>query len=338
MSNPRAVIISDVHYNIHTLALADAATNMALAEAARLEVPLIISGDLHDTKAAMRGECVSAMIKTFSSHRLTTPVYIIPGNHDLLNERSPAHALQFLKPYCSVLDQPVQVRCGMYFIPYQSNPEELKSILKGIPPGSTVICHQGTQGSNMGTYIQDKTAVPIEWFSRFRTISGHYHKHQTVRGNENWWGMEGMFTYVGNPYTLSFGEANDGPKGFCILNEDGTTQQVPTNLRAHRIITLDYTGDRVLQTGAMLRPDDLLWVKVIGPRSKVDNFDKDANGDILFGHSNYKLEKIYTDQPQLEVKTETMTGEQIYDSLIESSGETLDQVATLKALWRKELG
>ena len=65
-TNPVAILISDVHYNINTLKLADAAMQMAIDEANKLSVPLIVAGDLHDTKANLRGECVNAMLSTFS--------------------------------------------------------------------------------------------------------------------------------------------------------------------------------------------------------------------------------------------------------------------------------
>lgn len=65
-TKPEAVLISDIHYNIQTLPLADAAVNMAITKANQLGVPLIVCGDLHDTKANLRGECVNAMLETFS--------------------------------------------------------------------------------------------------------------------------------------------------------------------------------------------------------------------------------------------------------------------------------
>src|SRR5882757_6401470 len=96
MSRPTAVLISDVHYNVHTLKLADAAVRMAVAKANELNVPLIVAGDLHDTKANVRGEWINGMRDTF---KLVTKVvgwngedikrvYILRGNHDAINEKS----------------------------------------------------------------------------------------------------------------------------------------------------------------------------------------------------------------------------------------------------------
>ena len=49
--SPIAVLISDIHYNINTLPVADAALRQAIAKANELDVVLIVTGDLHDTKA-----------------------------------------------------------------------------------------------------------------------------------------------------------------------------------------------------------------------------------------------------------------------------------------------
>ena len=63
--HPIAVLISDVHYNLQNLKVADAAMNLAIDKALDLGIDLIVAGDLHDTKANLRGECVSVMRKTF---------------------------------------------------------------------------------------------------------------------------------------------------------------------------------------------------------------------------------------------------------------------------------
>jgi hypothetical protein len=42
---PIAVIISDVHYNINTLEVADKAMRMAINRANILNIPLIVAGD-----------------------------------------------------------------------------------------------------------------------------------------------------------------------------------------------------------------------------------------------------------------------------------------------------
>ncbi len=66
-SKPIAVIISDVHYDLNTLEVADAALTKAVSKANDLDVMLIICGDLHNTKANLRAECIDAMYEAVTA-------------------------------------------------------------------------------------------------------------------------------------------------------------------------------------------------------------------------------------------------------------------------------
>jgi len=265
MKTPRAVIISDVHYNIHTLELADKAVNLAVKRANKLNVPLIIAGDLHDTKANLRGECVNVILRAFKAS--TTRIYLVVGNHDRLNEKAPAHALNFLAPFCIIADYGMECSRipNTYLIPYYHDAEELRAYLKTLPAGSTLIMHQGIQGSDMGDYIQDKSAISKEDVAGFRVISGHYHNRQTIALPSG-----GTWDYIGNPYTLSYGEANDLPKGFQVLYSDGSLEFIPTNLRKHIVHELEYSPALSL----MNTSEDLVWVKITGTKEQLAMVDK----------------------------------------------------------------
>ena len=98
---PVAVLISDVHYNLNNLKLADAAMRQATDKAQILGVPFIVAGDLHDTKANLRGECVNAILETFSHLKLKALVLV--GNHDKINEKSEDNALGFLEGHVNFI-------------------------------------------------------------------------------------------------------------------------------------------------------------------------------------------------------------------------------------------
>lgn len=330
MPKPKAVLISDIHYNTSTLPVADAALRLAVRKASSLCVPLIIAGDLHDTKAIVRGECIKAIMETLKDGAI-----VIPGNHCMINSHGTEHALEFLRDRCEVIDRPFFHKwLNLWLVPYHHNNEDLQKFLRDTASsGQTLIMHQGVMGADMGHYIQDKTSLPKEAFADFRVISGHYHKRQDIKCGRPRKGAVGLFSYLGNPYTLSFGEANDGPKGFSILMDDGSLEFVPTNLRKHVIIELDPRKPLSFDKSD-IGPNDLVWVKVTGTRSELDVLDKNTLGNNLFGHSNYKLEKIYTDTPKLEVKTDTLTDSEILDSIIDSTNESETQKQTLKELWR----
>jgi DNA repair exonuclease SbcCD nuclease subunit len=319
MKAPRAVIISDIHYSLSTLMLAESSMRQALAHATALNVPLIVAGDLHDTKGAMRGECVAAMLATFQT--ATTPVYIIPGNHCRINEKAKAHALEFLRPVAEVIDEPTLID-GLWFIPYESDADTLQAVLEGITPGSTLIMHTGVQTAYMGHYTVDRSSLPKASFAPFRVISGHYHMRQDV----------GTVSYVGNPYTMNFGEAKDPAKGFRVLNTDGSLDFVPTNLRKH--IVLDRTLETLLDPVPEYVPGDLVKLRVSGPRSELEKLSRTQIGQTLFGHADFKFDLVPDKAEIIQKPDLAVSPHVVLDQLIDAMAETDDRKANLKALWR----
>ena len=321
-----AVIISDIHFTPATLELATASLRQAQFEAFRLKVPLIIAGDTLDTKAVIRAECANRLIEMLDQP--LSPTYMLVGNHDLLNEKGTEHSLNFLKPYVTVVETPTHVAdIGATLIPYIGNKEVLQTVLSQQAPGSLLIMHQGVMGADLGHYVQDKTSLPPEAYADFRVISGHYHKAQDIKCGRPRRGAVGLFSYVGNPYSLSFGEANDGPKGFRVLMSDGTLLSVPTNLRKH--VVLELTAQQYRNGAARVEdPTDILWVKVRGPASELANLKKVGA---------YKLDLIPTDSTPTQIDTNKLTRGEILDKLIEVTSETDAQKQELRALWRNLL-
>lgn len=344
MNTPIAVLISDVHYNLQTLALADNAMRQAIAKAHELKVALIVAGDLHDTKANMRAECINAMIETFTEAPHDT--LILVGNHDRINEKAPAHTMNFLDNLkgteIRVVSTPKRIHVGhknfVYLIPYHHNPDELRTYLKTVPKGSTLIMHQGIQGSNSGEYIQDHSAITKDDVSDFRVISGHYHQRQDIKTGRPQKGHVGLFSYIGNPYSLNFGEAGDPEKGFRILNDDGSLDFVPTNLRKHIIIDIgigDLDSDKTPLYRYDYSPGDLVWVKIRGNKEHLNITKQDVAIDLelLF---DFRLELIPTDvQERYSQTVENLSQNDLLDSLIDASGNLSDaKKEDIKKLWK----
>lgn len=331
MRKPLAVLASDIHYTLQTLALADQSLAMALDMANKLNVPTIIPGDLHDTKANLRGECANAMIRTLC--RARTPTYILIGNHDLINEKSEEHSLNFLRAYATIIDAPQYAKeFGAYLIPYQSDVSELRDYIRGMEKGSaTLIMHQGLQGSNAGEYFKDHSALNPNDVAGFRVISGHYHNRQTIELPDG-----GKWDYVGNPYTLNFGEARDPEKGFQILYDDESLEFVPTNLRKHRIFELNVhwlTDNSLLRPGAYGAKDDLWWVKIHDTYENLSTITR-AQVAAALGLDVFKLDLIVTKAEQKEIKSELTKGE-LLDELINNGGYSEERKERLKELWRR---
>lgn len=331
-ANKIAVIISDVHYSINTLELADNAMRQAITKANKLKVPLIIAGDLNDTKAIMRAECVNAMIKTFNLCQ--SPPYFLVGNHDRINERASDHSLNFLRQFGYMIDTPVKQHKLGYLIPYYHDPEELKSYLKTLPKGSQLIMHQGIQGTNSGDYIQDKSALTTEDVASFRVISGHYHTRQQIRLPDS-----GVWDYVGNPYTLNFAEANDPEKGFRILDADGLLTFVPTNLRKHVVLDVTPIANGGIQITGKVPPEDiksadLVKIRLRGTREKLSSFTKEVVSGYFKEISSFRLEYIYNDSKQEIKENKSLSQSETLDAIIDSTNSSEDGKIILKNMWR----
>lgn len=333
-----AVVISDVHYDLKTYKIADTAFRAAIDKAHELGVSLIDDGDLTSDKALLRAEVIKTITDTFKyAQDLGVKIYCNVGNHSRWSEKDPNHALTFLEPYATIINHPTSVD-GFNFIPYQSSSEAMLEALAKFPKGSLIFCHQGLQGAFMGDYQQDKTSLPPEAYADYCVVSGHYHRAQTIKCGRPRKGAVGLYSFVGNPYTLTFGEANDGEKGFQILWDDGTLTQVPTNLRKHWNLDFDLEGLEIfIDTGAHPKPGDLVWIKLRGPVSELAKIKKT---DVMarLGLSALKFDKLPTETEHLteEEKAEkkAQTGAELLDALIDKSDEPAAQKVELKGLWR----
>jgi len=333
MTKPIALLISDVHYSLNTKDIADTCFRMAIDKAAELGVPLIDCGDLTNDKAILRAEVVNMLLATLKYAKSRgVEVVLIVGNHSLVNEKAQEHALEFLSELAEVVDAP-KIYKGLHLIPYFSDSEDLEVYLATIPKGSTVIMHQGVMGANMGTYIQDKTSLPAAKFKNFRVISGHYHSRQDIKCGKIQKGSVGLFSYVGNPYTLTFGEAADPVKGFVLLNSDNSLTAVPTNQRRHRVITCK-ASELPSVPLSQVTPEDLVWVKVTGSKSELLALSKNRVGLYLGLTDDFRLDLIPDEVVELEVETLNITADETLDLLIEHQEPDVSVSSRLKQLWR----
>lgn len=332
MSKPLAVLISDVHYSLKTWQIADTAFRMAVDEAAALGVDLIDCGDLTNDKAQMRAEYVNAIIETMLYAKAKgVKVYCLVGNHSLCNEKGEAHSLHFLRPYCTVIDRP-QTLDGYNFIPYQNTSDRFIEAIQQFPKGSMVIGHQGTIGGYLGDYVRDSSAIDPALVKDWTVYLGHFHRHYTL----------GTTISIGNPYTLTFGEAADGPKGFLIVYGDYKFRQIQTGLRKH--VKIEVTAEELLgHPDGMCNPfevpsmQDLLWLKVHGTQSELAMINKKQLAEDTFGHTHFKLEKVVTESAEVEESLSTLPAIDVLDKLINLTGEVDAQKKELSELARELL-
>ena len=334
-SEPSAVLISDVHFSIATLSRAKAALQMAIDKANELTVPVFVLGDLHDTKANMRAECVKAMLDV--ANTCATHLSIIVGNHDKINEKSSfsEHSLHFLREAgFFILDQPAAFQ-NYAFIPYCSTSEKFLKNLAEVPNNYTILAHQGLKSAAAGEYFQDHSAVPIEALAGRKVISGHYHTSQTIPLPEG-----GSWTYLGNPYTLNFGEAGDPPKGFKVLMEDGTLEHIRCDLPKHVILDLHFFGETygVSHNYTTIKPNDLVLIKAHGTAKELQKVTQKWVKEELELSASSRIELNRVDDGQTAPPVLHNNPKQTLDSIIDLlENHTNDDKARLKTLLKSLL-
>lgn len=345
MSSPIAVLISDIHFSLKTLELARASLMQAIRKANECGVHLYVLGDLHDSKAIIRGECANAMLECVrEAHNLGVEISILVGNHDMINEKGTTNSINFLGEYSRgaiVFDRPGVVQLGngirrAHLIPYQNDSIKFLELVKGLKKGSLIFAHQGVKGAYMGEYVVDKTSVEHAELVDYTIFSGHYHRRQSISQEDNpsLFGV-GTFNYLGSPYSGSFAEAGDGPKGFHVLMDDLTTRFITTGLRKH--IILEVTLEQLVNSPGFedVKPDDAIWLKVSGRAKELAQLSKKKVGLELFGHQNYRLDRIPTDTEVKIDKLETLTSEQLLDTVVDEGEQDPQRRAYLKDLWRE---
>ena len=210
MSQPIAVLIADLHFNLSNLDVASKILAEAIDMANEFNVKLIIAGDLHDTKAIIRAEVANRLL--IELKRANVKPIILIGNHDLINEKGSEHALSFLDNCAKIIDSPC-IEDNIAYIPYQHTTETFESFAKTLPEGIILVCHQGFKGAITGECGVRPNEVDPVVLKRQIVFSGHFHNAQTVGENIH---------YIGSPYTITFGEANDPSKSFMVLYKDGS--------------------------------------------------------------------------------------------------------------------
>lgn len=344
---PIAVLIADVHYHVNTITVADRCTRMAIDEAHRRRVPLVIDGDLLDQKPIIRGEVAKVLIETLKYAKLLgVEVIVVVGNHDKINEKGADHSLEFIRPWANVIDSTRSASQldapRIAFIPYQSSVEAFREQLAMIQPGWLIIMHQGVQGAFMGDYSTDKSSIDPAELAAYAVISGHYHRAQSIAtstGNPNYFGV-GTLNYIGSPYSTTFAEANDGLKGFQILYSDWSMKQVPTGQRKHVILEMDAAGildGELTRMDALVEPGDLVWIKAAGSCADLDRLKKKDMLAQLPAVGFLKFDKISTDTVRAILPTAKMTGPQMLDALIDRSDEPAARKKKLKSVWREAM-
>ncbi len=216
-------------------------------------------GDMQDTKELVRSKCLNQWYTYFSESKLHH--YILVGNHDWHNLECKDHSLRTLMSLdnVTIIDEPTETEYG-FMVPYIHEHSEFEALMRKVA-ANTAFVHQGFTGFDYGNGFIAKQESNVKCLDGFDTvISGHFHKYQ----------KKGNLTYLGTPFSHSFGESNQ-TKYIGIFNTQTKKMELlETPFPKHLTVELDC--EKVLSVKA--DSENYLRYVLNGDQQLIDKFDR----------------------------------------------------------------
>lgn len=281
--------------------------------------PCVWLGDLLDTKEVIRGKCLNLFYDYFQRSKLQHIVLV--GNHDWFNLECLDHSLKPLSslPNVRIIDKiEVHPKLPFLFVPYIHDKISLKETLRQIQlsenaKDTVVFGHFDVSGFDYGNgHLCEDGIITHDDFKGFkRVISGHFHKLQQT----------GNFTYLGTPFSHSFGEANqDKVLGTYILDDDDL-QLTPTDFPRHLSVKIDLSKKNAYEKLEKFldgNGNNLIRVQLHGPPEEVAKLNKSV-------YSQFKI--------KWEDKSESSMDSKInLDESLDNKGQFLEWAKNIKSL------
>jgi predicted phosphodiesterase len=252
-------IIGDVHCTLKNLDKVKELFDIAEG----LGNDVILLGDLLDTKSIVRSECLNLYIDCMKNSNLKFKVLV--GNHDYHHLECFDHSLQPLKSLSNVevIDQITTDENGFVLFPYRHDVSIIRKVLKEIPDNSIVFGHFDTAGFDYGNGFLCEAGLSLKDFARCKSvISGHFHKYQ----------QEKNLTYLGTPFSHSFGESNQ-TKYIATFSKDTGLNLIETAFPRHVSKTFDCDGTVDIPG---LDTRDYNRIVLVGREENINKFPKDS--------------------------------------------------------------
>lgn len=276
-------------------------------------LPVIWLGDQLDTKEVIRGRCLNTLYNYLKTSKLNHTLLI--GNHCYFNLDCEDHSQQVLKdlPNVTIVDELMEIAPRIYALPYIHDQDILKKTLKSIPKDTTIFGHFEVTGFDFGNgYICDTGTSPKEFKKFKRVISGHFHKYAS----------SGNFTYLGTPFSHSFGEANqekylgvfDSETDSMDLQETPFPKHISEELHSYAPLTLE----------KMQNSSNHCRVVLTGDNKEFAQLDKSLYPKIKF------IEKFTSKNPiKKSIKLEAMDNEAKFKTWSKSVAQLPEEVLAM---------
>lgn len=202
------IIFSDLHLNEKTADIVFKEVFPGLKQAVLNDKDnlLVCLGDFYHLRYKIDVEIQNNVFDYFNDLKMNNiDVILLVGNHDQINEKGD-HAL---KPFSelsnvTVIENPC-IYMNYIWLPYRKDKQILIDFLNLAPNSDVVFIHHGIQGFEKSNSIIDSDGINYSFHNFNNVICGHYHKRQNI----------GNVYYVGSPYQINAGEANQ-EKGYMV--------------------------------------------------------------------------------------------------------------------------
>lgn len=255
-------VVGDIHAKPNNLALVD----KLLEKVENMGNPVILLGDVFDTKEVIRGNCLNLVFTHLRYSDLEWTILV--GNHDWFDDSCESHSLEVISilPNVTVIGEHQRVG-NISLVPYERNLEKLRDVLADIPDGSTVFGHFDTIGFDYGNGFIAEAGLKASEFDRFRlVVSGHYHKFS----------LKEPLVYLGTPFSHSFGETDQVKYIAAFDDQSETMHYMTTDFPQHR--TFEINCD-VVQTPFSIDLNDHNRIVLTGNAENILAFDKSPYKD-----------------------------------------------------------
>ena len=232
----KGLVVGDPHSKVSNTHEIDMLGDAIVAEAKRLRADAIfLLGDLSDSFEKVHILAMYAICCFFRKlQALDIPIYVLVGNHDMLNNRvflEEFHALAPFKQWkgITIVDKVIVGR-NFTLVPYVAPGrflEALNTAGDGWKKSKAIFCHQEFRDAPLGAVLSKVGDVwPAE---NPLVISGHIH-------DECW--LAPNIRYVGEPADSSYGGKGNRTISLFEFLDNGTFVETLIDLKLPRKITL----------------------------------------------------------------------------------------------------
>lgn len=245
MNGLRLLAIGDTHFKVSNLAETKEMANRIIRTVQDRQIPYVVFlGDLHDDFERIHSSVLTAIEDMIRPLSEICQVYIIIGNHDLVNNSvfmEPKHPFNGFKNWknVTVIDKATNVFIeGLQFTmcPYVPVGRFLEALATapGWERSKAIFCHQEFKNSKLSSIPSVKGD---EWPLNYPlVIGGHIHDYDMLQPN---------ILLIGTPLAQSHGESNDKTISLFGFSENIHHERISLDLPKKITFTLSIEEAKV---------------------------------------------------------------------------------------------